>query len=236
MGHYDECRPGYCAKCGAGPGNLRADGSCPFCQPDDWRVQRPGGYDLPKSRAGIFSERIRADIGGEPQPQDVRNLSVEERRRLRPENYARLPPRKQWSIDASLGLLDDEASLVQAKDGHIAQVINRVRDTARVFHDSQQLRARLENILLPELKPVNEGRLPELRALRLWHWRHAMQCRKNAREARERTDGVMLGLEEVFDRAADDHIKFVQTLNIFFAVGDTAEKDDDKNKAAQQQP
>lgn len=233
MGHYDDSRPGYCAKCGAGPGNMRADGTCPFCTGhyDKSGNPREGGTcplcEQPKSRAAIFSERIRADIGS-----DVRRLSVEERRGLRPENYERLSPRKQWSIDASLGLLDDEGSLVQAKDGHIAQVINRVRDTARVFHDSQQLRARLENILLPELKPVNEGRLPELRALRLWHWRQAMQCRKSAREARERIDGVMLGLEEVFDRAADDHIKFVQTLNIFFAVGDTAEHDDDENKAA----
>lgn len=33
MGHYDSSRPGYCAGCGAAPGNLRADGSCPFCEP-----------------------------------------------------------------------------------------------------------------------------------------------------------------------------------------------------------
>ena len=33
MGHYDSSqgRAGYCGKCGAGPGNMRVDGSCPFC-------------------------------------------------------------------------------------------------------------------------------------------------------------------------------------------------------------
>lgn len=32
MGHYDNCRDGYCPKCGAAPGNLE-DGVCPFCTP-----------------------------------------------------------------------------------------------------------------------------------------------------------------------------------------------------------
>lgn len=31
MGHYDECREGYCAGCGAAPGNLK-NGVCPFCK------------------------------------------------------------------------------------------------------------------------------------------------------------------------------------------------------------
>lgn len=34
MGHYDSSRPGYCAACGAAPGNHRADGTCEFCVPD----------------------------------------------------------------------------------------------------------------------------------------------------------------------------------------------------------
>ena len=34
MGHYDNCRDGYCPKCGAAPGNMRSDGSCEFCHPD----------------------------------------------------------------------------------------------------------------------------------------------------------------------------------------------------------
>lgn len=32
MGHYDSCREGYCAKCGAAPGN-HYGGYCQFCQP-----------------------------------------------------------------------------------------------------------------------------------------------------------------------------------------------------------
>ena len=33
MGHYDNCRDGYCAKCGAAPGNL-INGKCEFCRPE----------------------------------------------------------------------------------------------------------------------------------------------------------------------------------------------------------
>lgn len=32
MGHYDNCREGYCAKCGAAPGN-HYGGYCEFCHP-----------------------------------------------------------------------------------------------------------------------------------------------------------------------------------------------------------
>jgi ribosomal protein L37E len=32
MGHYDNCRDGYCARCGAAPGNIK-DGVCEFCGP-----------------------------------------------------------------------------------------------------------------------------------------------------------------------------------------------------------
>ncbi len=32
MGHYDNSREGYCAKCGAAPGNM-VDGACEFCHP-----------------------------------------------------------------------------------------------------------------------------------------------------------------------------------------------------------
>lgn len=32
MGHYDSCREGYCASCGAGPGNIKK-GVCQYCGP-----------------------------------------------------------------------------------------------------------------------------------------------------------------------------------------------------------
>lgn len=32
MGHYDNCRDGYCPKCGAAPGNIK-NGVCEICHP-----------------------------------------------------------------------------------------------------------------------------------------------------------------------------------------------------------
>lgn len=32
MSHYDNCRPGYCPKCGAAPGNIKK-GVCEICHP-----------------------------------------------------------------------------------------------------------------------------------------------------------------------------------------------------------
>jgi hypothetical protein len=32
MGHYDNCRDGYCPSCGAAPGNI-VNGRCEFCHP-----------------------------------------------------------------------------------------------------------------------------------------------------------------------------------------------------------
>ena len=34
MGHYDNCREGCCARCGAAPGNIK-NGVCEFCGPRD---------------------------------------------------------------------------------------------------------------------------------------------------------------------------------------------------------
>lgn len=41
MGHYDNCRPGYCGKCGAAPGNMRSDGTCSFCMPSVFERIQP---------------------------------------------------------------------------------------------------------------------------------------------------------------------------------------------------
>ena len=65
--------------------------------------------------------------------------------------------------------------------------------------------------------------LGRLRALRLWHWNEAMRQRrrtKGAKRAGEHTDE-----SRRFDQRAGQHIKFVQTLNDFFPVGDNAEQD-----------
>lgn len=65
--------------------------------------------------------------------------------------------------------------------------------------------------------------LPELRALRLWHWRTAAVSRRlqiiYERHASTKDEG------ELEKMKADFHIKQVQALNSFFKVGDTAERD-----------
>lgn len=50
MGHYDNCREGYCGVCGAAPGNLRKDGSCPFCDPEPRAKARSIVNSLAKPR------------------------------------------------------------------------------------------------------------------------------------------------------------------------------------------
>jgi general stress protein YciG len=58
MGHYDNCRPGYCGSCGAAPENIRADGSCEICDP---RLKTKGFASMdPQRRREIASEGGRA--------------------------------------------------------------------------------------------------------------------------------------------------------------------------------
>lgn len=68
--------------------------------------------------------------------------------------------------------------------------------------------------------------LDKLRELRLWHWnkvltnsRYIVWCN---RQGRPYTESQSYKLK-VMDHA--NHMRFVQTLNDFFPVGDTAEKD-----------
>jgi hypothetical protein len=39
MGHYDNCRDGYCPKCGAAPGNI-INGYCMFCNPKEYKKEK----------------------------------------------------------------------------------------------------------------------------------------------------------------------------------------------------
>lgn len=66
--------------------------------------------------------------------------------------------------------------------------------------------------------------LDRLRELRLWHWRQALQCRNNAQTDRI-SDAPLPVYQELMDVHANRHIRFVQTLNDFFAMDDTAEAD-----------
>lgn len=78
--------------------------------------------------------------------------------------------------------------------------------------------------------------IERLRQLRLWHWREArrMRARQQAFETERAGYNSERNRQLVdvdIDRCkslADMHIGFVQTLNDFFEIGDTAEKDDEK--------
>lgn len=60
---------------------------------------------------------------------------------------------------------------------------------------------------------------PELRALRLWHWRSAMEQRTLQAHV------IFPSSIRHHQAKADFHIKAVQTLNDYFNIDDTAEKD-----------
>lgn len=80
-----------------------------------------------------------------------------------------------------------------------------------------------------------------LRALRLWHWRKAKKARQQADAARRRGKACAAQgfnnysarlVEQAIkkDDEANQHIKFVQTLNEFFPLGDYAEYDENPNE------
>lgn len=48
MGHYDNCRDGYCAVCGAAPGNIK-NGKCEFCYPKLKRITQVAYETLSKT-------------------------------------------------------------------------------------------------------------------------------------------------------------------------------------------
>ena len=71
---------------------------------------------------------------------------------------------------------------------------------------------------------MTAAQVARLRELRLWHWREAMKQRARER----RLESFIVPLPEKVGQArelANFHIKQVQTLNDFFPMGDTAERD-----------
>jgi hypothetical protein len=58
MGHYDECRPGYCPACGAAPGNMK-NGRCEFCstKPNPTKEKRPAA--VPPAAAWPFPTKSK---------------------------------------------------------------------------------------------------------------------------------------------------------------------------------
>lgn len=75
--------------------------------------------------------------------------------------------------------------------------------------------------------------MASMRALRLWHWKRVIE---NRSEASNRVKLILGDLNndankhhlhkmQMMNAIANNHMKFVQTLNDFFPEGDTAEKD-----------
>jgi hypothetical protein len=65
--------------------------------------------------------------------------------------------------------------------------------------------------------------LSSVRELRAWHWREV--TRNRGHQIRYEKMGGSEARAKMHRKIADFHLKAVQTLNEFFAVGDTAEKD-----------
>lgn len=68
--------------------------------------------------------------------------------------------------------------------------------------------------------PLDMAAQGRLRAMRLFHWRSVLAHRMYARGK-----GLTPRFIKDENAVADMHLGFVQTLNDFFAVGDTAERD-----------
>lgn len=68
--------------------------------------------------------------------------------------------------------------------------------------------------------------LVRLRALRLWHWQKAMKFRNGQRDLEEFKSRSLKDCTKRYDNYANEHLTAVQTLNEFFDIGDTAERDD----------
>ena len=68
-----------------------------------------------------------------------------------------------------------------------------------------------------------EGSLIQLRAIRVYHWKEVVVARGIANAHREQGNAATWAAQ--MDEVANVHLKFVQTLNDFFPVDDTAEQD-----------
>lgn len=81
---------------------------------------------------------------------------------------------------------------------------------------------------------IDDALHDRVRELRLWHWRLALQHRAAERElealAEQRKSGSLKSSIKTYRDAANVHFSAVQTLNEFFGIGDTAEKDEAENE------
>lgn len=87
---------------------------------------------------------------------------------------------------------------------------------------------------MPHVTMVDPLIKMKLRGLRLWHWRLALQHRAAERElealAEQRKSGSLKSSIKTYADAANVHFSAVQTLNEFFEIDDTAERDEAENE------
>jgi len=72
--------------------------------------------------------------------------------------------------------------------------------------------------------------LIHLRELRLWHWKLGLKHRQlqydlETLQAENKKSSSLKGCITTYSDATNDHFTAVQTLNEFFPIGDTAERD-----------
>lgn len=67
--------------------------------------------------------------------------------------------------------------------------------------------------------------IERLRALRLWHWKMALSYREQQVHLESFKSRSLKDTINRYKAAADRHLTAVQTLNEFFPIGDTAERD-----------
>ncbi len=78
--------------------------------------------------------------------------------------------------------------------------------------------------MFPDTFDVDEVR-KHLRPIRLFHWMHVLAARKKASECRDMQSNLGEWLAATHDKIANEHLGFVQSMNEFFDIGDTAEAD-----------
>lgn len=71
-----------------------------------------------------------------------------------------------------------------------------------------------------------------LRPVRLYHWMQVLEHRRLAKSAEAQESNLGLWIAASHEKVANEHISHVQSLNEFFEIGDTAERDQIAMEAA----
>lgn len=101
-----------------------------------------------------------------------------------------------------------------AANDHDADNVNYYKHEIKALDD-------IERVVHSELA-AEVVRLIGLRALRLYHYQAMLRLRTYAADADMRDSD-----SKHYNKRANFHLGFVQTLNEFFPIGDTAERDND---------